>query len=353
MSDLVSIGGSNGKLAAKSLVADRHPLASAAAQNERLLGLPLARSFADSVGEVLRTRPVEVLQLNVGKQCNQACRHCHVDAGPDRTEMMSDAVVDRILELVKTSPVPTVDITGGAPELHPRFEEIVRVATAAGKRVLDRCNLTILTVPRYRHLPQFFADHGVEVVSSLPFPEAGRTDSQRGDGVFARSMTAMKMLNDVGYGVRPELVFTLVANPTGAFLPPSQVSWERDFKKDLSLKEGVAFTRLIALTNMPIARFLEWLDRSGNTERYLDKLVAAFNPAAVEGVMCRNTLSVGFDGRLFDCDFNQMLELPESGGRTVFDVDDLAVLAGRAIVTGPHCFGCTAGAGSSCGGQTA
>jgi radical SAM/Cys-rich protein len=334
-----------------SLLAERHPLASPAAQKARLRSLPLAKSFDDAAG-ALSTKKVQVLQLNLGKKCNQACKHCHVDAGPDREEVMADAVVDRCLRLLKDSDVGVVDLTGGAPELHPRFEEIVEVAAAAGKQVMDRCNLTILTVPRYKHLPRFFADHGVEVVASLPFPEASRTDSQRGDGVFDKSVTAMKLLNAAGYGVDDRCVLTLVANPTGAFLPPSQVSWERDFRQGLLSKQGVRFTRLIALTNMPIARFLEWLDHSGNTERYLEKLVNAFNPAAAAGVMCKTTLSVSFDGRLFDCDFNQMLELPEAGGRSVFDVGSLDEFAGRRVITDVHCFGCTAGAGSSCGGQT-
>lgn len=337
-----------------SLLAERHPLASPSAQRDRLRALPIARGFDAAVGGATITGAVEVLQLNLGKKCNQACGHCHVDAGPDRKEVMADDVVDRCLELIRRSDVRAVDITGGAPELHPRFEEIVRVAHGAGKRVMDRCNLTILTVPQYEHLPRFFADHGVEVVCSLPFPEASRTDAQRGDGVYVKSLAALKQLNRVGYGTDPALVLTLVANPTGAFLPPSQACWERDFRRVLSSTEGIEFTRLLALTNMPIARFLEWLDHSGNTERYLDKLVTSFNPGAAAGVMCKSTLSVGYDGRLFDCDFNQMLELPEIGQRSVFDVDAVTLreaLSGRVVVTGPHCFGCTAGAGSGCGGQ--
>jgi radical SAM/Cys-rich protein len=333
-----------------SLLAERHPLAPASAQRARLAAVDV--DDFDAVAGAVVAGPVSVLQLNLGKVCNQTCRHCHVDAGPDRTEVMSDAVVDRCLALIAGG-VGVVDLTGGAPELHPRFEEIVRRARAAGAHVMDRCNLTILTVQKYRHLPEFLADQGVEVVSSLPAPDVARTDAQRGDGVFERSMTAMKALNAVGYGAEAHKVLSLVANPVGAFLPPSQGSWEREFRAQLLSKEGVVFTRLIALTNMPIARYLEWLEESGNTERYLQKLRGAFNPATLAGVMCTNTLSVAYDGALYDCDFNQMLELPEAGRRTIFDVDDLGVLAGRRVATARHCYGCTAGAGSSCGGQVA
>jgi radical SAM/Cys-rich protein len=288
-----------------SLVAERHPLASPGAQKERLRALPVV-NFDDVAGEI-KASTIEVLQINVGKKCNQACAHCHVDAGPDRTEMMSDEIVDACLRVVEREKIPVVDITGGAPEMHPQFERIVKTARSLGARVLDRCNLTVLTLARYRHLPQLFADHDVEVYCSLPFWEASRTDAQRGDGVYAKSLDALRMLNKVGYGTKRPLI--LVANPTGAFLPAAEKQLEQDFKKVLA-KEGIAFTKVIALANMPIARFLAWLDASGNTERYVEKLAQAFNPAAAAGVMCRTTVSVSWTGQLYDCDFNQMLELP-------------------------------------------
>jgi radical SAM/Cys-rich protein len=347
-------------MTALSLFAERHPLASPATQRARLGSLPIVPDFATrlaatSLGPALRASSICVLQLNVGRKCNQRCHHCHVDAGPERTEQMSDAVVDAALRVFETHPIPTLDITGGAPELHPRFEEMVKRAHKSGRRVLDRCNLTILTTGPYRHLPAFFAAHHVEVVCSLPaFDEQG-TDAQRGDGVFDKSIEALLTLNAHGYGQPGTgLVLTLVTNPVGAFLPAPQQAQEARFRQKLQDKHGVVFTNLVTLTNMPISRYLEWLERSGNTERYAHKLAAAFNPAAAAGVMCRTTLSVGHDGRLFDCDFNQMLDLPveATAPQTIFDFEAQA-LAGRAVVVGNHCFGCTAGQGSSCGGATA
>ncbi len=342
-----------------SLLHQRHPLASAVEQKARLGRLPLVSTFEQSMATTpmkrLSATGVDVFQINVGKKCNQTCGHCHVDAGPDRKEMMPDDVVDAVLRVLAKSKAHTFDITGGAPEMHDRFEELVDTGAKLGKKVIDRCNLTILTVPKYRHLPKFFADRGVEVVSSLPYFDEDGTDRQRGDGTFEKSMVAMKMLNEVGYGREGSgLTFTLVANPTGAFLPAPQAGLEAEFKKHLKAKHDVEFSRLIAITNMPISRYLEWLDRSGNTERYMNKLVAAFNPAAAEGVMCRNTISVGYEGGLFDCDFNQMLEMPVVDGqpKTIFEYEE-AMLADREIAVGPHCYGCTAGQGSSCGGATA
>jgi radical SAM/Cys-rich protein len=335
---------------ALTLLAERHPLAPPEAQRARLAALPLARSFDDAAGE-LRALPVEVLQLNVGKLCNQTCRHCHVDAGPDREEVMRDDVVDAALAVVERERIPIVDVTGGAPELHPRFEEIVARARAAGARVLDRCNLTVLTTPRFAHLPAFFAAHDVEVVCSLPSWEAERTDAQRGEGVFDKSLEALRALNAVGYGQPGSgKKLVVVSNPAGAFLPPPQGAFERDFCRELE-KRGVVVSDVLVLANMPIARFLEWLDRTGNTQRYVDKLVGAFNPAAVPAVMCRTMVSVGWDGRLWDCDFNQMLEVPvEAAAPTTIFAWDGRALARRRIATGAHCFGCTAGQGSSCGG---
>lgn len=346
-------------MASLSLLAQRHPLASAEAQKARLKGLPLARSFEEAVAsapmKTLCATGVDILQMNVGKQCNQACHHCHVDAGPDRKEVMPDDVVDACLSVLEGSDIPTLDITGGAPELHPRFREIVERAARAHKRVMDRCNLTILTTRKHEDLPGFFAAHGVELVCSLPYHGEKQTDAQRGDGVFAKSIEALQRLNAAGYGMPGTgLSLTLVTNPVGAFLPAKQAQLEADFRRVLRMRHGVEFTSLFCITNMPISRFLEWLDKSGNLESYMDKLVGAFNPAAAEGVMCRGTLSVGWDGVLYDCDFNQMLELPVLDGypRTILDFDR-ARLEGRRIATGPHCFGCTAGQGSSCGGATA
>lgn len=342
-----------------SLHAQRHPLAPAEQQKNLLARLPLPRSFEDAVAStplrLLRAAGIQVLQVNVGRKCNQACHHCHVDAGPDRREEMPDDVVDACLRVLESARIPTLDITGGAPELHPRFVDMVARASALGAHVMDRCNLTILTVPRFRGLPQFLADHRVEVVSSLPSPSAERTDAQRGDGVFEQSLEGLRALNAVGYGMPGKgLTLNLVTNPTGAFLPGNQAALETEFRRVLRLKHGVEFSHLFAITNMPISRYLEWLERSGNTQRYLEKMVGAFNPQAVEGVMCRTMLSVGYDGALFDCDFNQMLELPvaDSMPRTIHTFEK-SLLESRPIVVGPHCFGCTAGQGSSCGGATA
>jgi radical SAM/Cys-rich protein len=334
-------------------------LASGIVQQSILSGVPLDRSFEDELEGAgfypLRPTKIEIFQINVGRKCNQTCRHCHVDAGPDRTEMMPDDVVDRCLEIIEETAIPTVDITGGAPELHKRWREIVIRSRAAGKHVIDRCNLTITLLPNYRYLPEFFAEHQVEVTASLPHFRPKQTDSQRGDGVFDESIEALRRLNALGYGREGSgLVLNLVTNPVGTFLPGNQETLEREWKRQLLRQFGIEFNRLFTITNLPISRFLEFLETEGRTQEYLERLAAAFNPAAAAGVMCRNTLSVGWDGALYDCDFNQMLEMPISpaAGKTVFDFD-LRRLEGREIALGPHCFGCTAGAGSSCGGATA
>jgi radical SAM/Cys-rich protein len=344
-----------------TLLNTRSPLADAAEQRARLQQLPLARSFDEALAATrhvpLAPTATTVLQVNVGRRCNQACHHCHVDAGPDRSEVMTNAVVDAVLTWLADTRVPTIDITGGAPEMHPRFRDLVRQGRALGRHVIDRCNLTIATLPAYADLPAFLADHGVEVIASLPSYAASSTDRQRGDGVFARSIAALQAFNAVGYGREGSgLVLNLVTNPVGAFLPGNQASLERDWKRELQRRHGIVFNQLYAITNMPISRYLEWLERTSNFASYMERLLQAFNPASVDGLMCRFTLSVGWDGRLHDCDFNQMLDLPleTRAPQTIFDLlaspaalDDLAA---RAIVTGPHCFGCTAGAGSSCGG---
>ena len=335
-----------------------NPLADAATQRATLDALPLGRRFEDAIGDAghapLRASGIAVLQINVGKRCNQACRHCHVDAGPDRTEVMSAAVVDAALRFLESTDIPTVDITGGAPELHPLFRDIVRRAHAAGRQVMDRCNLTITRLPNYADLPEFLADHQVEVVASLPSFAGRQTDAQRGAGVFDDSIAALRRFNELGYGIDGSgLRLNLVTNPVGAFLPGAQASLEADWKRELQRRHGIAFNRLYTITNMPISRYLQYLMDSGNLESYMEKLVTAFNPAAVEGLMCRTTLSVGWDGRLYDCDFNQMIDLGTDAGvpQTIFDAD-VDTLAARRIVVGPHCFGCTAGSGSSCGGAT-
>jgi radical SAM/Cys-rich protein len=332
---------------------------SARAQRITLARLDLPRSFEEALASAkllpLRATGIEILQVNVGRKCNQTCRHCHVDAGPDRTEMMPDAVLDTVLEVIERTDIPVVDITGGAPELHNRWREIVIRSRAAGKHVIDRCNLTITRLPNYRYLPAFFADHAVEIIASLPHYRMKSTDTQRGDGVFEESVTALKELNALGYGrAGTGLVLNLVTNPVGTFLPGNQPALEADWKRQMLRLHGVEFNGLFTITNMPISRFLEFLQESGRLTDYMETLVNAFNPAAAEGVMCRNTLSVGWDGTLFDCDFNQMLELPVHPAmpRTIFDFDEEA-LGARDIVLGAHCFGCTAGNGSSCGGSTA
>jgi radical SAM/Cys-rich protein len=337
------------------------PLAAAREQLRVLAATPLERDgkrveFDAFVGGALRPGRLGIFQVNLGKLCNMTCRHCHVDAGPDRTDaMMDDEVVGHVMAAIRRSAAHTVDITGGAPELHPRFRDLVEAAAAAGKHVMDRCNLTVLRLRRNAGLIDWLAQHGVEVVASLPHYRRPNTDAQRGDGVYERSIEALQRLNEAGYGKGdPHRRLTLVSNPAGAFLGASQATLEQEWRAALVRNFGVTFDRLFVLNNMPISRFLEWLETSGNLAAYMERLVNAFNPAAVDGVMCRTTLSVGWDGRLYDCDFNQMLELElqrDSGAHiATFDED---AWHRRTIVTARHCFGCTAGAGSSCGGQTA
>ncbi|MCP3918769.1 MAG: radical SAM/Cys-rich domain protein [bacterium] len=301
----------------------------------------------------LRASGIEVFQVNVGRVCNQTCSHCHVDAGPDREEVMTRATAELAMRVLSETDIPTVDITGGAPELCPQFEYLVTESRRLERRVIDRCNLTILLSPPFEHLPAFFADNQVEVVCSLPHYRALGTDKQRGAGVHEASIEALKRLNAVGYGREGSgLELVLVTNPVGAFLPAGQESLEADWKREMKRLHGVDFNALFTITNMPISRYLEWLESSGNLDDYMQRLVDAFNPVAADGVMCRTTLSVGWDGALYDCDFNQMLDL--TVGRGVpghLREFDLEPLAGRRVVTRRHCFGCTAGSGSSCGGQ--
>ncbi|MBA9076476.1 arsenosugar biosynthesis radical SAM (seleno)protein ArsS [Rufibacter quisquiliarum] len=346
----------------KSLAARHDQLADTSFQLEVLSqGLPTGRTFP-AFGQrllenglyPLKPSQLTVLQVNVGKMCNQVCKHCHVDAGPDRKEIMTRETMQQCLDALVHSDITTVDLTGGAPEMNPHFRWFVQELSQLGKQVMVRCNLTIILAnPRYHDLPQFFQQHRVHVVSSLPYFTSSRTDAQRGDGVFEKSIKALQMLNGAGYGVEGTgLVLDLVYNPAGAFLPGSQKSLEAEFKQRLNHLYGITFNSLFAITNLPISRFLEYLISSGNYEGYMEKLVTAFNPAAAANVMCRNTLSVGWDGQLYDCDFNQMLELPVQANapRHIKDFrQDL--LAARDIVLNQHCYGCTAGAGSSCGGE--
>lgn len=337
----------------------RSPLASAAYQRERLAEVPVPRTFEQALAGSglypLRATGIEILQVNLGKRCNQTCHHCHVDAGPDKKEVMTRSVIEACLAFLQRHRIPRFDITGGAPELHPDFREIVERAALTRAHVMHRCNLTAILLPNYSDIPALLARHQVEVIASLPYFQARETDAQRGTGVFEESIEGLRRLNALGYGDGVSgLELNLVANPVGTFLPGNQRELEAMWKRELKRKFDISFDHLYTITNMPIARFLEFLDQKGQIAEYLTRLVNAYNPTAAAGVMCRNTLSVNHDGRLSDCDFNQMLELPVeiAAPQSIFDAT-LDALERRAIVVGPHCFGCTAGAGSSCGGATA
>jgi radical SAM/Cys-rich protein len=299
---------------------------------------------------IARQRPA-ILQINTGKLCNLTCMHCHVNAGPKRREIITRATIDRILEWLAPTDIPTVDLTGGAPEMIPDFRHLVSEAKQQGRHVIDRCNLTILLEPGYGGLAEFLRDHRVEIVASMPCYSAENVNAQRGDGVFEASIAALKLLNSLGYGVREELPLHLVYNPVGAFLPGDEAELEADYKRELAAHFGIRFHRLYTITNMPIARFSSWLRHEGKLDEYMETLVAAFNPASVEGLMCRNTISVGWRGEVYDCDFNQQLGMQLGNGAPLFLWDlDPGTFAEHAIRTADHCFGCTAGAGSSCGG---
>lgn len=303
-------------------------------------------------GKRLTRDTVTVLQVNVGKRCNQACHHCHVEAGPKRTEMMDARTAGRLIELLQAAPaIEMLDITGGAPELNENFRRLVLAARALGKKVIDRCNLTVLYEPGQEDTAQFLAEKEVAIVASLPCYSEKNVDTQRGRGVFGQSIRALQLLNGLGYGT--SLPLDLVYNPVGAFLPPSQAALELDYRTRLRNDFGIEFSRLLTITNMPISRFLHGLERDGKAADYQQLLLDNFNPHAVDGVMCRSMVSVGWDGQLYDCDFNQMLAMNLPGpARTIWDIDSLAAVDPR-IAVGPHCFGCTAGAGSSCGGALA
>lgn len=314
--------------------------------------------FVDKIAEFghefIKPVPVEIFQINIGKLCNQTCAHCHVDAGPDRKEENMDrATLEKCLEIVAKYKIPKVDITGGAPEMNAHFRWFVEECHKIGVTVMNRCNLTILRAnPKYHDLPDFFKKNGVHIVSSLPYFSKSRTDSQRGDGVFEDSIKALQMLNEVGYGVEGSgLLLDLVFNPSGAFLPGSQESLEAEFKRQLKNKYNIVFNSLYAITNLPISRFLDYLLESGNYKSYMNELVEAFNPATVEGLMCKNTLSISWEGYIYDCDFNQMLDLKSDVQGVHINDFNMEDLMNRSIRLSQHCYGCTAGAGSSCGGE--
>lgn len=301
----------------------------------------------------LRRGAVRTLQLNVGLRCDLACHHCHVEAGPRRTETLSRRTAERALELLERSPaVATLDLTGGAPELCAEFRRLVAGARALGREVIDRCNLTVLLEPGQEDTAAFLADQGVRIIASLPCYTRENVDRQRGRGVFARSIDVLRRLNGLGYGRSGSpLALDLVYNPVGPTLPPSQEELERRYKQELRDLFGIEFHRLLNITNMPIKRFARQLDREGRRAAYMALLVSHFNAEAVPELMCRSMVSVGWDGRIYDCDFNQMLEIPPGAPqRTLWDLPDLADLEGEPVATASHCFGCTAGAGSSCGG---
>ncbi|MCO5724244.1 arsenosugar biosynthesis radical SAM (seleno)protein ArsS [Robiginitalea marina] len=351
-------------MATKSLKGRQKDLAETNRQLEILSGGPFETGelpyFRDKLEESrqapLRPRKLEILQINLGYMCNQVCEHCHVDAGPDRKEIMTRETMEQCLDVIRKTEAHTLDLTGGAPEMNPDFRWFVEEASKAGVAdFIVRSNLTIIRAnKKYHDLPEFFARHNVHVVSSLPHYTRGKTDKQRGDGVFDKSIEALRALNQVGYGMPGSpLKLDLVYNPSGAFLPADQDSLERDFKKALKDDFGISFHHLFTITNLPIARFLDYLIASENYEDYMTALVDAYNPEAVKNVMCTNTLSVSWDGWLYDCDFNQMLGLKvASKVKHIADYRE-DVLQDREIVISQHCYGCTAGAGSSCQGAVA
>ena len=303
----------------------------------------------------LRAAAIDTLQVNVGKLCNQTCRHCHVDAGPTRKEIMTRETAELVVGILKNHAIPNVDITGGAPELNPNFEFLVTEARALGRHVIDRSNLTVFSVEGKDYLPEFLRAHQVEITASLPCYLESNVEAQRGKGDYAKSIEALQWLNRLGYGL-PEtgLALNLVYNPVGPALPPDQVKLEADYKRELGNRFGIVFNRLYTITNMPISRFLTDLVRHGNYDGYMELLAQEFNPHTVQSLMCRNLVSVGWDGTLYDCDFNQMLNMPVNHGTPAHLKDfDAFLLARREIRTGSHCFGCTAGSGSSCGGTIA
>ena len=315
--------------------------------------------FAEKMGanslSLCRARP-EIIQVNVGKLCNLTCMHCHVNAGPKRKEIMTRDTIDRIIDWLANADIPIVDLTGGAPEMIPDFRYFIMQigALQLPRHIIDRCNLTILLEPGYEDLSEFLANNKVEIIASMPCYSAENVNAQRGEGVFDGSIAALQLLNSLGYGIDPHLPLHLVCNPVGAFLPPSQDELEVDYKRELKKHFGIVFNKLYALANLPIGRFASYLRQNDKLAQYMDLLIQTFNPATIDGLMCRNTISVGWRGEVYDCDFNQQLEMQWSNGGGskplfLWDIDP-DLLEGREIMTGNHCFACTAGAGSSCGG---
>ncbi|NBU98986.1 MAG: radical SAM/Cys-rich domain protein [Spirochaetia bacterium] len=305
--------------------------------------------FSGKVRDSLPALSFNVFQINVGRWCNQACHHCHVDASPKRTESMTHEIAEKCIEIIANVPsIKTVDITGGAPEGSLEFRYLVTESKKLGKHVIDRCNLTILEEPGFEYLYEFLASNKIEIIASLPHFAKSRTDSQRGNGVFDKSITALKKLNTLGYGT--EIPISLVYNPSGLFLSSSQATLEREFKENLKNKFGITFNNLYCINNLPINRFLNSLINNNKFEEYMEILCTSYNPATLEGLMCRHQISVGYDGKIYDCDFNQMLDLTSENIDHVykFNLEDFMK---RNIVLANHCFGCTAGAGSSCGGE--
>jgi len=348
----------------KSLQARNNDLANTSRQLEILSngifagdGLP---TFAEKIRETnqfpLRPKKLEILQINLGYMCNQVCAHCHVDAGPDRKEIMTIETMQQCIEVIKKTDAHTLDLTGGAPEMNPNFRWFVEEASKAGiKDFIVRSNLTIIRAnKKYYDLPEFFKKHNIHVVSSMPHWTRGKTDKQRGNGVFDKSIKALQMLNDVGYGIEgSNLKLDLVYNPSGAFLPGDQMALQNDFKKVLNNDFNIVFHNLFAITNLPISRFLDYLIASENYEEYMHSLIDAYNPSAVENVMCTNTISISWDGWLYDCDFNQMLNLKVNTNIKHISEYNEELLQNRNIIINQHCYGCTAGAGSSCQGVVA
>ena len=323
-----------------------------AKQLTRLACVPGGVSFEEKLSEPLLAEDISILQLNIGRRCNLMCRHCHVEAGPHRKEMMKRSVLDKCLQILRDHDIGTIDITGGAPEMNPHLPWFLEQASKLGRRLMVRSNLTILAQESFRHYLELYAEHQVEVVTSLPDPKAQRTDRQRGSGVFACVIEMMQALNARGYGrAGSGLVLDLVYNPVGAYLPGSQEALAQNYRRQLEQEHGVVFNHLFSLSNCPVGRYLEYLVQSDNYEGYMTELIHAFNPAAVHNLMCRSTLSVSWNGMLYDCDFNQMLELPVNHGAPAhIDIFDFEKLKNRRIVIANHCFACTAGSGSSCQG---
>ena len=325
-------------------------------QSNKFILPPFEQKLRQSGLYPLKPTGIEIFQVNVGKMCNQTCKHCHVDAGPDRTEIMTKETMQQCLDVLRNNPsLKTVDLTGGAPEMNPNFRFFVEEIKKLDRHIIVRCNLTIILAnKKYFDLPEFYKQTNIEVISSLPFYSKDRTDRQRGNHVFEKSIQALQMLNEVGYGKEETgLILNLVYNPAGAFLPPLQQSLEKEYKEVLMKEFGIVFNYLFTITNLPINRFLDYLLISGNYEKYMEKLIDAYNPVAASRVMCRTTISIGWDGYIYDCDFNQMLEMKVGTHGKHISEFNVGELNNRNILVGQHCYGCTAGAGSSCGGAVA